>query len=679
MQKLLLVFAASLIYVSNAYAAESVNTITSPRAIDGSLRIPQSQTLEIDNAGSVVIGAGAATKETNPAVAPSNASALSSKYYSLPGERRVYYRPLYDKSGNLAVNSDFSSGTFGWMLPNLSDKGGKPLYSVVRHGGKSWLRINQELQTDTGKQGLVAQTIDIPESLRNGVIEVSFLVSGFFTGFRIPGDGTDFVFNTRIDPRYPERIYYYYHPNGASTFTLMFLKGWPGMSVPGESFEVTEIAVREAAWRYESIGKGLPASGGTLHFARWISAWDENAQKKQLANIRKMGGMVRVWLSSELLGTYVNKANPVKRKSPHLTPQYTSATTAKVFTGLDPAKLQRLDWFFEAARQQGLKVVITLFGGYTDSAGNPHAKMSLPLSLEFLDTDPDVRAGFNTLASAIVTRYAKYENIVGWELVNEGWGTWRGNYSGYAPAADFNNDRPLSFAGYRAWERSAYAAVKAADPKRPVILNSGDSDTLYLLGTDSVCDWSAVSEYLGAIRIANFSGTPTRFYVFSKKTNSLANGTPLKVHTTGSFPSGIDGTTVYYVVNVSQDSFELAKTPGGAGLDTNGGSGRLYFYSTDGTSLAAFDNVFQRWADFPKMEMFAEMGAPVEVGRLLYRDDTYEAVYLREGFNRLGRFGFTSGIVYDEFPAFKILWDANYNLNQSGKVTATFGATGKTN
>ena len=585
--------------------------------------------------------------------------------------RRFYNRPLFGTPGNLVINSNFTSGTNGWNFVNMLDGSGNPMYSIVRHGDKSWLKINQEMHSMVGARGIISQTIEIPQRLRNKVLEVSFLVTGLFPGFRIHGDGTDFVLNVKIDNDNKERVYYYYHPDGASSFTLSFLKG------ERQSYELTEVAVREATWKSEKNGIDLPKSGGTLQLARWLSSWDEKSQHMQLANIRKIGGVVRVWLSGELFGSYIVKSNPTKRVSPQLTVRYRDATTANVFTGLDAEKSSKLDWFFTAARQHDLKVIVTLFGGFTDGSGNPHADLSLPLSLEFLDTDSDIRAGFNQLASSIVHRYAQYDNIVAWELVNEGWGTWRGNYSGYAPSADYSNDRPLSFAGYRDWEKSAYAAVKNADPKRPVMLNSGDSDSLYLLNSDSVCDWSGVSEYLGAIRITRFSGSPTRFYVLSGRTNSLANGTPLKLSTTGTFPAGLNDSDIYYVTRVASDSFEVASSPGAAGMTVRDGTGPLTFYSTDGTSVAAFDNIFQRWADSSKPVILAEMGAPANVGRLLYRDDHFEAAYLREGFKRLARFGFLSGIVFDESPGFNILWDKKYNLNKSGAVTATFGTTGK--
>jgi hypothetical protein len=682
----LLAIFISILLFSNAKAANLINSsnnntiiddinVTTQLTTDKTLVVSPYQTLTIKQGGLLSIVLNTAVKSTPASEQAQKPPTPQTPKYTIQGERRVYDRPVYGTKGNLAVNSNFSSGTTGWKFTDLADSKGNPLYTVVKHGGKSWMRINQEIQTSNRKQGLLEQTITIPAGLRDTTIEVSFLVSGMVTGFRISGDGPDIVFDAKIASANPERVYYYYHPKGASSFTISFMKGYPGQSTPGEYFDITEIAVREATWTQQIIGKGLPASGGTLQLARWLVAWDEKSQHKQLDNIKKLGGMARVWLSAELFGTYITKKNPTKRKSPNLTSQYRKASVAKVFTSLDPEKIKQLDWFFEASRQHGLKVIVTLFGGFTDGVGNPHNKLSVPQSMELLDTDADVRTGFNTLTTAIVSRYASYDNIVAWEFVNEGWATWRAAYSGYSTQASFSADRSLSFSGYRSWERSAYSVIKAADPKkRPVMLNSGDQH--YLLHSDDVCDWNGISLYLGSIKIANYTGTPSRFIVFTGKTNSLANGTPLKAYTTGSFPSGLTSSKTYYVVNVSPVGFEVAITPGGAGVSVSGGSGTLYFYSTDGTSLAAFDNVFQRWADLPKPTVLAEMGAPTDVG-LLYRDDNYEAAYLREGYKKLKKYGFVTGIVFDEFPGNNILWDSDFNLNNSGKIVEKFGISGK--
>lgn len=676
MANIFFLLAINIILVFNANALElKKEEVLKTKIVNTELVVGKDEAITISKDGILEIGTERAAKST---LLPQdkNISATQLPQYSVQGYRRVYNRPVYSTKGNLVVNSDFVLGGSGWKFTYLLDGRGAPLYSVVKYNGKNWLRINQDIQTYNGAQGLLEQTIEIPAHLRNEVIEISFLVSGFFTGFRITGDSPDFVFNVKISPTHPERIYYYYHPKGASSFTLSFMKGYPGQRVTNEYFDVTEVAVRKAVWVNQKNDQGLPASGGTVQLARWFTAWDEKAQHRQLKNIRKMGGMVRVWLSAELLGDYNIKNNPTKRNSHKLSSQYSQATTAKVFNGISPAKLKQLDWFFNSAKDHGLKVIVTLLGGFTDSAGNPHASLSNPQSIEFIDTDVDVRAGLNVLISKIVSRYAAYRNIVAWELVNEGWATWCGSYAGYATSAPFSTERSLSFAGYREWERSAYKTIKAVDSDRPVLLNSGGSDTHYLLHTDSVCDWSGVSLYLGSIRISHFGGKPSKFKVFSGKTNSLANGTPLRAYSSGTLPSGISSTQTYYVVNVTPVDFEIAEAPGGLGINARGGGGGLYFYSTDGTSLAAFDNIFQRWADFPKPTVLAEMGAPADVG-FLYRDDKYQAPYLREGYKRLKKYGFISGIVFDEFPGRTILWDQDYNLNSAGKVAEQFGQSGK--
>jgi hypothetical protein len=588
------------------------------------------------------------------------------------GKRRVYDRPPYSTPGNLVVNSNFSSGLSGWKLSNLTDSGGNTLCAIVNHDGKSWARINQEAQTGNGKHGLLEQTISIPTAFRNEVIEISFLVSGLFTGFRVSGDSPDIVINAKIGANHPERIYYYYHPRGASSVTVSFLKGYPGQKAVNEYCDISEIAVRKSSWKSMNIDTALPATGSTIQFARWLLKWDESAQLNQLYAIKRLGGMARVWLSSELFATYVTKNNPVKRSSTNLTDTYRNASTAKVFTGIDQNKSNYVDWLFDNCQKLGIRMSVGIVGSFTDGKGNPHPTHSVPLSFEFLDTDPDIQNGFKTLVTSVVSRYKKYDNIAAWDFYPESWSLWRHGSAGFAPSAPYSTERSLTFPHYRELERSLYKTIKSIDPKRPVLMHTGGED-LYLLNTDDVCDWSGVSDYLGLIRIVTATGNPSRFRVSNGSTYSLANGTPLKAYTTGSLPAGINGTDTYYVVNVSPVDFEIAATPNGTGLKVSGGNGDLFYYSPDGTSVAAFENIFQRWSDYPKPTLIVEMGAPNAMNNS-YRIDIIEVGYLREGLKRLKKYGFIGGIVFDEFPGIPILFDQNFTMNQSGKLVESVGS-----
>jgi hypothetical protein len=64
--------------------------------------------------------------------------------------------------------------------------------------------------------------------------------------------------------------------------------------------------------------------------------------------------------------------------------------------------------------------------------------------------------------------------------------------------------------------------------------------------------------------------------------SSLANGQQIVLSTTGAFPTGLFNGTVYYIVNVSGSTFNLAATIGGAAINTSGSqSGTHTAFSAD--------------------------------------------------------------------------------------------------
>jgi hypothetical protein len=62
-------------------------------------------------------------------------------------------------------------------------------------------------------------------------------------------------------------------------------------------------------------------------------------------------------------------------------------------------------------------------------------------------------------------------------------------------------------------------------------------------------------------------GTPA---IITWTGNTLINGDPIKFTTTGTLPTGLTVGTVYYVINRSGNTFNLAATPGGAAIATSG-------------------------------------------------------------------------------------------------------------
>ncbi|HVY19926.1 MAG TPA: pilus assembly protein TadG-related protein [Bauldia sp.] len=66
--------------------------------------------------------------------------------------------------------------------------------------------------------------------------------------------------------------------------------------------------------------------------------------------------------------------------------------------------------------------------------------------------------------------------------------------------------------------------------------------------------------------------------IFTSSNHGLSNGDAIAVDSTGSLPSPLSGATVYYVVNKTTNTFNLATTSGGTGINVTGSSsGTLSF------------------------------------------------------------------------------------------------------
>lgn len=58
--------------------------------------------------------------------------------------------------------------------------------------------------------------------------------------------------------------------------------------------------------------------------------------------------------------------------------------------------------------------------------------------------------------------------------------------------------------------------------------------------------------------------------VVTWNSHGLAEGTPIKLSTTGALPTGLTAGTIYYVKYVNANTFNLAATPGGTAITTTG-------------------------------------------------------------------------------------------------------------
>lgn len=68
---------------------------------------------------------------------------------------------------------------------------------------------------------------------------------------------------------------------------------------------------------------------------------------------------------------------------------------------------------------------------------------------------------------------------------------------------------------------------------------------------------------------------------------SLANGTAISFYSTGSLPTGLAPGTVYYVINSTGTTFNLAATAGGTAINTSGSQSGTHYISCRGIPLAS--------------------------------------------------------------------------------------------
>jgi len=615
-------------------------------------------------------------------------SGISSQYTTIPGQKRKYSQTPYTTTGNfMTVNSAFTTGDItGWTAANLTDASANPLYSVVSMSGKNWVRIDNGTAGATGNTGTLTATISVPAESRNSVLEISFLIGGLFNQVNVNNEEfTSLYYN--IDPAKPERVYYYFNPNGASTFNIKFSRAYANALVTGAYTYITELLVKEASYTNIDIAKGIPATGGTIQVARWINSWDEAKQEKIISNSRKLGGLVRLWLSADMFAAYTIKNSPTKRTSVpngNLTSQYVARTTANVPNGLDPSKTYKMDWIFKKLREYGLKVHVLLGAGFGDGIGNPSSTLSTQGTYEFLDTDTDVQNGFLSLFTTVVNRYKTYENIIGWEIGDEGYPTWSYDYSGVSKVTGTAYHHGVMFAGYKVFERLAYTAIKTADPLRPVILNTGGVQ--YQVGQgffndNTICDWYCPSVYPGAFSVtpALITGgntfQPAQGY--SQLLTGVSNNQSVIVYkpTGVTLPTGLTDGQRYYFVSLNAFNFKLSLTPGGSAISVSGGSGEFWLYMDTEAGAGLSDYAIRQATYNPKFTYFSEYGASIlPFPKFLYRDDAVNSQILIGLYKRLSKFGSASAIAFVEPDLY--FNETTGVFNESGKNLISFSSQG---
>lgn len=138
---------------------------------------------------------------------------------------------------------------------------------------------------------------------------------------------------------------------------------------------------------------------------------------------------------------------------------------------------------------------------------------------------------------------------------------------------------PIQVAANLAATGSAYDLTQATLGNRPILRQNANSQYYAEFTGASSQFMSAASHILST---AAFSSTVTISIatpgVVSWTAHGLTNGTAVAIGTTGALPTGLTASTInvttaptlYYVVNATTDTFELAATPGGSSIATSG-------------------------------------------------------------------------------------------------------------
>lgn len=148
---------------------------------------------------------------------------------------------------------------------------------------------------------------------------------------------------------------------------------------------------------------------------------------------------------------------------------------------------------------------------------------------------------------------------------------------GYGPfprLAAYSQALPAACRGFfRAVKTDGSVAIFAATSNRIALMDNSDGS------------WTPVSKVTALTSISQADPA-----VFTLNGHGLANGDALVLSTSDTLPTGLTVGTVYYVVNKDTNTFNVATTPGGDGVETTGaGSGThsmTYFYS----ALSSSDN-----------------------------------------------------------------------------------------
>lgn len=145
---------------------------------------------------------------------------------------------------------------------------------------------------------------------------------------------------------------------------------------------------------------------------------------------------------------------------------------------------------------------------------------------------------------------------------------------------------PLTGWGAGAWGSGTWGVgTTGIDPVRLWSQFNFGEDLIFGPRGGGIYYWDATTGYRPTAATVTIASPAVATF-----TVSLPNGTAVQLVTTGKLPTGLVPGTVYYVINASTNTCNLAATPGGAAIVTSGTQSGIHYLSSRGINVADLAN-----------------------------------------------------------------------------------------
>jgi len=183
-----------------------------------------------------------------------------------------------------------------------------------------------------------------------------------------------------------------------------------------------------------------------------------------------------------------------------------------------------------------------------------------------------------------------YTLLVPGTATSSGAGGGTGVYAFYEIDSGPEFSVPLTGWGAGPWGGGTWGiGTTATDPVRLWSQSNFGEDLIFGPRGGGIFYWDAKTGYRPTIVTITIASPGVITFIYS-----VPNGTAIQLITTGALPTGLVPGTVYYVVNSSGTTANLAATPGGPAINTSGTQSGVQYLSVRGiniTNLAGASNV----------------------------------------------------------------------------------------